>query len=148
MPRLFLKLGIACIQRPFLTVPFSPHSHLILVVFFFVCFLLEHSVNLTRRPLDWGGCNALAVYVSQLKPQPKMLQGSEIKIKDVSYAITYTWNLKYDTNEFINKTDRLNRQNRLVGASGEGMWEDGLESLGLAEANCYTYDGEKQGPTV
>ena len=77
-----------------------------------------------------------------------MLQGSEIKIKDVSYAITYTWNLKYDTNEFINKTDRLNRQNRLVGASGEGMWEDGLESLGLAEANCYTYDGEKQGPTV
>ena len=77
-----------------------------------------------------------------------MLQGSEIKIKDVPYAITYTWNLKYDTNEFINKTDRLNRQNRLVGASGEGMWEDGLESLGLAEANCYTYDGEKQGPTV
>ena len=44
---------------------------------------------------------------------------------------------------------RQNRQNRLVGASGEGMWEkDGLESLGLAEANCHTYDGEKQGPTV
>ena len=35
-------------------------------------------------------------------------------------GITYTWNLKYVTNEHINKTERLiDTENRLVVAKGE-----------------------------
>ena len=37
------------------------------------------------------------------------------------YDITYTWNLKYDTNEHIYETKRdTNVENRLVAANGEG----------------------------
>ena len=44
------------------------------------------------------------------------------------------WNLKYDTNELIYKTNRLTDiENRLVVAKGEG-W---IGSLGLADTNHY-----------
>lgn len=46
-------------------------------------------------------------------------------------GITYTWNLKYVTNEHINKTERLtDTENRLVfkgkggkGREGLGVWD-------------------------
>ena len=42
------------------------------------------------------------------------------------YDIIYMWNLNYDTNEHIYKTET---ENRLVVAKGEGEW--GREGLGV-----------------
>ena len=42
--------------------------------------------------------------------------------RQVSYDITYTWNLKYDTSELIYKTDRLTdiENNLVVTQAGVG----------------------------
>ena len=40
--------------------------------------------------------------------------------KDTSYDITYMWNLKYDTNELIYKTETDSQTERHVVAKGEG----------------------------
>ena len=61
--------------------------------------------------------------------------------------ITYTWNLKYDTNEVIYKTETDSQTlwtdlPREEGAWGRMDWESGL-----ADANCYT-ENEQEGPTV
>jgi len=42
--------------------------------------------------------------------------------KQISYGITYTWNLKYDTNELIYETETDSQtENRLMVAKGEGV---------------------------
>ena len=42
--------------------------------------------------------------------------------RQISYDITYMWNLKYDPNEFIYRTERLTDiENRFVVAKGEGV---------------------------
>ena len=47
------------------------------------------------------------------------------------------WNLKYDANELIYKTETDSQtENRLVVAKGEGEW--GRHGLGLADATYYT----------
>ena len=49
------------------------------------------------------------------------------------------WNLKYDTNELIYKTETDSQtENRLVVAKGRGVGEDWIGNLGLADANDYT----------
>ena len=48
--------------------------------------------------------------------------------------ITYTWNLKYDTNEHIYEAE-TDMESRLVVAKGERVGEEWAESLGLADAN-------------
>ena len=54
---------------------------------------------------------------------------------------SYTWNLKYDTNELFYETKKKKKknsdiENRFVMAKEEERWErDALESLGLADAN-------------
>ena len=56
--------------------------------------------------------------------------------KQISHDITYTCNLKYDTNQLIYeiKTDS-DIENRLVTAKGE--WEGRSRSLGLADASYH-----------
>ena len=46
--------------------------------------------------------------------------------RQMPYDIIYMWNLNYDTNEHIYKTET---ENRLVVAKGEGEW--GREGLGV-----------------
>ena len=50
--------------------------------------------------------------------------------KQILYAITYMWNLKYGTNELIYKTD-------LQLPKGRGVGEGQSGSLGLADANYF-----------
>ena len=54
------------------------------------------------------------------------------------YDITYIWNLKYDTNEHIYKTNKLTDiKNRLLVANKEGR----IRSSGLANVNYYISNG-------
>ena len=54
------------------------------------------------------------------------------------YDITYMWNLKYDTNEPINKTETdPQTQSRLVVAKREEGGEGWIGSLGLVDVNYY-----------
>ena len=59
------------------------------------------------------------------------------KTNTVPYDITYMWNLKYDTNELMYKTETNSQtENRLVAAKGErdggGMnWEFGISRCKL-----------------
>ena len=57
----------------------------------------------------------------------------------IPYAITYTWNLKYDTNEPIYETETNLRdtENRLLVAKGRWVGEGCIGSLGLGEANWH-----------
>ena len=60
------------------------------------------------------------------------------------------WKLKYDTNECIYEieTDRLRHRKETCGCRGSGG-EGRNGSLGLADANYYTWRMDKQqGPTV
>ena len=53
--------------------------------------------------------------------------------------MTYMWNLKYDTNETIYKTEtNSDVGNRLVVAKVGGGW---MGSLGLTDANYYMWNG-------
>ena len=58
--------------------------------------------------------------------------------------ITDMWNLKYDTTEFIYKTETDSRMRRADCwlPRGEGTGEGRPESLGSAGANCYIQNGE------
>ena len=70
----------------------------------------------------------------------KLSQGE--KHKQTPYDISYMWNLKYDTNEPIYKTNRLTDiENRLVAAKGGGVGEGRIGRLGLADVNYYIEDG-------
>ena len=59
--------------------------------------------------------------------------------RQIPYAISYMWNLKYDTNEAVYETDsRIKKTTQSCQGerkgNGEGMdWESGL-----ADANYYT----------
>ena len=55
----------------------------------------------------------------------------------IPYGITYMWNLKYDTNEPIDRTETDSRAYRtdLWLTRGRGRERDGL-GLGLVDANC------------
>ena len=64
--------------------------------------------------------------------------------RQIPYNITYTWNLKYDTNEHICETEtRLTEtENTFVVAKGEGAGEGWIGNLGLADANYYIQNGK------
>ena len=50
--------------------------------------------------------------------------------RQIPYDITYMWNLKYNTNEPIYKTETdTDTENRLVVAKGDGGW--GRDGLGV-----------------
>ena len=54
--------------------------------------------------------------------------------RQIPYDITYIWNLKYNTNEHIYKTNKLTDiKNRLAVANKEAS----TGSLGLADVNNY-----------
>ena len=62
------------------------------------------------------------------------------KEKVIPHDITYTWNLKYDTNELIYETDsQTYRTDLQLPRSGGGVcvcvWEGWIGNLGLADAN-------------
>ena len=58
------------------------------------------------------------------------------------YDIIYMWNLKYDTNKFIYKTEIVTGIGQACGSPGGGGMEEGqIESLGLADANSYIQNG-------
>ena len=48
------------------------------------------------------------------------------------------WNLKYDINELIHKTEIHSQTYRLAVARGTGVGKCWIGSLGLADANYYT----------
>ena len=51
---------------------------------------------------------------------------SEVRERQISYDIIYMWNLKYDTNELIYKTER-DRHRELMVAKGERKrWRGGI----------------------
>ena len=61
------------------------------------------------------------------------------KEKQIPYDITYMWNLKYDINELIYKTDSQIQRTDLWlprGKSAKAVGGEGwIRSLGLADAN-------------
>ena len=62
--------------------------------------------------------------------------------RKILYDITYMWNLKYDTNEPINETERDPQiENRFVDAKGEGIGEGWVGSWRLVDVNYYIYNG-------
>ena len=67
--------------------------------------------------------------------------------------MTYTWNLKYDTNEPIKKQKQTtDQENRLVVAKGEGIgrgieWEVGVSRCELTFAIIHKRV-KQQGPTL
>ena len=61
---------------------------------------------------------------------------SQKKKRQIPYDITYMWNLKYDTDELIYKTETdSDMENRPVVAKGAGVGEGWIGSLGRADAN-------------
>ena len=59
--------------------------------------------------------------------------------RQISYDITYMWDLKYDTNELIYKTETDSQTERADMWLPRGRWVEGGRTgrLGLADANCY-----------
>ena len=59
--------------------------------------------------------------------------------RQISYDITYMWDLKYGTNELIYKTETDSRTERADMWLPRGRWVEGgrTRRLGLADANCY-----------
>ena len=54
--------------------------------------------------------------------------------RQISYVITYTWNLKYDTKEptYLHNGNRLTEQpynGRGVGRHGLGVWDEQMQSI-------------------
>ena len=52
--------------------------------------------------------------------------------RQIPYAVTYTWDRKYDTNELMNRLTDV--ENRLVVAKGEGRW--GRDGFGVGMSRC------------
>ena len=67
---------------------------------------------------------------------------SKKKDRQIPYDITYTWNLNYDTNEFIYEIETdLQTQRTDLQFPRSGMWGEGwIGSLGLADANYYLWN--------
>ena len=61
------------------------------------------------------------------------------EVYDILYNITHMWNLKYDTNELIYKTetDSQTYKTDFWLIKGRKVGEKWIGSLGLADANCY-----------
>ena len=58
--------------------------------------------------------------------------------RQIPYDINYMWNLKYDTNEHIYKTETHSQTQRTdLWLPKLGELEEGWISLGLADANYY-----------
>ena len=57
------------------------------------------------------------------------------------YDITYKWNLKYDTNELIYKTDSRHREQSCGCQGGVEVGKGWIWNLGLADANYYILNG-------
>ena len=63
--------------------------------------------------------------------------------RQISYDITYMWNLKHDTNEptYATETDSLTKRTDLWLPRGRGVGEGWSGNLGLADANYYIENG-------
>ena len=59
--------------------------------------------------------------------------------KQTPYSITYMWNLKYDTNEPIDKTETgSGPREKTCGCQGEATGRDGVSTrLEFADVNSY-----------
>ena len=71
---------------------------------------------------------------------PKIIILSEVNQDDKEkYHITYMWNLKYDTNELICKTERLTDiENKLLVTKGEReRGRDKIRSVRLRDTDYY-----------
>ena len=64
---------------------------------------------------------------------------SEVRERQIPYDVTYMWNLKYDTNEHIYKTetDSLIYSTDLSLSRGKWVGEGRIGSLGLADGDYY-----------
>ena len=54
-----------------------------------------------------------------------------VRKRQISYGITYTWNLKHDTVKLSMKQKQTHRESRLVVAKGDGLAEEWSGRLGL-----------------
>ena len=63
--------------------------------------------------------------------------------RQIPYDITYTWNLKYNTNKLIyNQKQTHKYREKTCGRQREGVVEEGrIGSVGLADANYYIENG-------
>ena len=69
--------------------------------------------------------------------------------RQIPHDITYMWNLKYDTNELIYKTNIHRHRAQTCGCQGGGELGEGwIGRLGLADANFIQRMDKQQGPTV
>ena len=68
------------------------------------------------------------------------------RVRQIPYEIIYMWNVKYDTNELIHKTERFTvtkqkdsqTQNKFIVIKGEKEWGEGInQEFGLADTNYY-----------
>ena len=71
-------------------------------------------------------------------PLNSILTRKSERERQIPYAITYMWKLKYDTDEFIYETE-IESENRQVAARGKKMGEGWTGSLRLADANWYIW---------
>ena len=61
--------------------------------------------------------------------------------RQIYYDITYMWNLKYDTNKPVYKTEKDSQTEQTCGCRGERVLEERkMGSLGSADVNCYIWD--------
>ena len=61
--------------------------------------------------------------------------------RQIPYDVTYLWNLKYDTSEFICETETHRHREGTCGCPGEGGGKEQSGSLSLADAKYYIQDG-------
>ena len=68
---------------------------------------------------------------------PRHDDNKSVRERQIPYNITYTWNLKYGTNEPIyrNRNRLTDIENTLVVAKGEREGVEWTGSLGLIDAN-------------
>ena len=59
------------------------------------------------------------------------------EVRQTPYDLTYKWNLKYDTNELIYKTDSRHREQSCGCQGGVQVGKGWIWNLGLADANYY-----------
>ena len=70
------------------------------------------------------------------------------KKKQIPYDITYIWNIKYDINELIYKTEKAHRYaEQTCDCQGRGEWGRKDRNLGLVDADSYRMD-KQQGPAT
>ena len=70
-------------------------------------------------------------------------QSKSERERQIPYDITYTWNLKHDTNELIYETETDSHTQRTGWLpKRRGMVEGWIGSLGLADANYYIQNGQ------